>query len=655
MSHPRKPKVLFNNPELITLLAATGIGTAVLVFSGGLAEARGEATNEIEIQGKALNQPMPGAIVTAHCAGQQFMAQADSQGRYRLHLRLPANKAAAPVQLSAQGVGAQAAVVLASYPGSFAALVAQAGADAVLNAAENPRVQITAISSAEAALVDDELGHAPNSAEELVTALKLVDVGEVLDLAATLQMMAAEPGQYPLPEGLADSQAFARARKLREDTLRTLQTQAPDLLAQAEQRLVQDPELRQQGMAANVLPAELLAVETHPDIRHALAGGQWVMALQFDNAGSGSISDSSYHCRIHWSARQGEIQVISDAPKSHETTAWLDTNQDGEPDAEVRLVHQAVETKISLLGNGMAAVVTRSVISHPDLPSLADESETNLRAVRLFNPQQDYGAVVPESFANTGGRVLTETFQPRPEGRQFAATVLQLKRGGSGVSSLQGSALSWTQTADGALATSLPGTVQLRYHGLPIAYRNAIPGLQIALAEVSTAGGRYVELVKLVSPAEPMPYTAANVPGVYLVNGFGEFKAGFKPDTRVEGFRLRFAADGTGYQGSDRMVVDAEGRASRVATDNSGTPDNFFRWSVDAGTGALWVRRYRDAEGRGACTAGAAGCQLYDERELTAFGGQGAGQFVMQKRRLDYRGRGGSKPVDSRVMVLDKG
>ena len=263
MNHINQAKALAAKTRLVNLIAAASVGTTALICTGGFAQAGSEAMVSLSIEGRALNQPMPNAIVAVYAGGQKFSTRADAKGAYRLNVRLPANKTAGLVQISAQGVAAQAGLGLVSYPGSFAAMVAQAGRDGVLTVGENPRVQLTAISSAEAALVRDAAGKRPETDEEQASALKAVDVVELLDLAATLQLMASEPAQYRLPKGVPNTLEFLTQRGPREDYVDILQTQAPDILERAQLQLLQDPEQRPAIVAAT-LPSEMLAATKPP-------------------------------------------------------------------------------------------------------------------------------------------------------------------------------------------------------------------------------------------------------------------------------------------------------------------------------------------------------------------------------------------------------
>lgn len=384
----KQHQILATKTKLIALAAAASVGATALLFSSaGFAQGRSEPLSVIEISGKAVMPARFGAIVTATVAGRQFRVRSDEQGNYRMVLRLPASLRDAVVSLRADGRRGEAAAGVSSYIGSLAQLQALAGVDAVVNGEENPRLQISAISSAELALVNDALGHAPKTGDELVTAVASLDASQLIDLAATLRLMATDASHNPLPEGVADSADFLARRKLRAEYVKVMQTQAPDLLAAAALQLASNPE-QHPAASARQLPGQLMAVQSPARLQTSLDDDRGLVALQLNADGSGSLRADRHFSASSWAIRNGQIAVTPVSPAQHETTAWLDTNQDGSPDAAVRELHSAVQTRISLLGNGMALVATQDVISHPERPTLANETTTSLKAVRLISAEQ---------------------------------------------------------------------------------------------------------------------------------------------------------------------------------------------------------------------------------------------------------------------------
>lgn len=162
-----------------------------------------DAGEALTLRGKVAG-PIANAPVVASVGRHQFRTVANAAGDYSLEV---IGFGADMVSLAASGDGAQSPVALRSSVGEFARLEAEAGTDRLLTRAENNRVQVTQVSTAEARLLHLANGGAPiANAVEFDHAHEALDVGPLSQIAAAIKLVV--DGTFALPDGVGDTWAL---------------------------------------------------------------------------------------------------------------------------------------------------------------------------------------------------------------------------------------------------------------------------------------------------------------------------------------------------------------------------------------------------------------------------------------------------------------
>jgi hypothetical protein len=115
----------------------------------------------------------------------------------------------------------------------------------------------------------------------------------------------------------------------------------------------------------------------------------------------------------------------------------------------------------------------------------------------------------------------------------------------------------------------------------------------------------------------PTPLTEDAVAGTYYQFGFGEETI---DDDRLEGFSLRFDADGTPNDGAgigaQQYDYIDENTGEVVMVDDNNDASAQFRWTLEAQD--IVIRRtWDDAAKVDNCVFGEPDCTIYDERRIT--------------------------------------
>lgn len=171
----------------------------------------GDATVNVEVgpggvaltlRGRVVDDPLPGALVTASVGGFEFEAHADAQGNYTLDIA--ALRGDAFVTLVATGQTASGVTAkFYSVVGEIARLSALAGTDGILVRDENNQVQVTNLSTAQFALLAEANGGEPvDNDQELLTLIDSISLVRLLELAAVVKLVV--DGDEALPPGSSD-------------------------------------------------------------------------------------------------------------------------------------------------------------------------------------------------------------------------------------------------------------------------------------------------------------------------------------------------------------------------------------------------------------------------------------------------------------------
>lgn len=173
------------------------------VSSSSSSSATNSASNSAKsftLTGVVTDKVIPFANVTFYVGNQTYTTTADANGKYSI--KLSANEAdfSKPIKAVAKGGQDHADVEFVSLLPSFNTLLAQAGSDATLDSVENLAVNITNVTTAEYALIEQSKFNLATDAD-LSIAQKGINETEKRKLAALIKLVV-DNTEYNLPNGV---------------------------------------------------------------------------------------------------------------------------------------------------------------------------------------------------------------------------------------------------------------------------------------------------------------------------------------------------------------------------------------------------------------------------------------------------------------------
>jgi hypothetical protein len=590
--------------------AVFGCGTALLaVGCGGGGSGGSPLPDEITltIAGKIVGLNPGGAEVVVQVDAQSFVTEAASDGSYAVDVTVSETLSNVLVTMEAKLTGDQSFVELLSRLGSVSEIKAQAGDDDRLDANDNLRTNLSSLSTAEGVLIEEAGG---NGKAALGSG---VDAATALTLAAALELAATNPGSFALPQGTATTLALARSPSRRAAFVGDIEANDPDVLEQAKQALVGNPDIVG-AVTANDVPQNLLAATLQVGGEFPFNFFNLVTGVQFNADGTGRAFNSSSNAGMTWSVTNNRIRIEYDEPQQFASFDPVDCNGDGI--LEQRQA-QLTETGFELVPLSATAISSTATTTRtfPECPQVPAETFTST------------GALVVIGDANTGAFTTADI-----EGKSFAAPVLvppasgrisriasdllQFSANGTGSGAYYVDGFTWVIDS-GVLVVQYDDGVQARYR--PIESIDAV-----ASGVLVDAGSGQERLVDYRLAFERDPAAAINpndVAGEYSQYGVGEQNGG---NPRLKGFRLLLTADGGGGQRSD--FID-----ENDAVVDTNRP---FRWALEGGE--LILRTYRDQQSGliADCSPPQAGCVLDDTRTMVPVNIQGERYYFVELREF---------------------
>ncbi len=186
---------------------------------------------KVTLQGKAIDEPIANAEVTAEVSSRTYTTTADAMGNYTLEIGADEDEDLSEllVIVTAKGKNEQSHVILKSVVGSFGDILEEAGEDNVLTSDENKNVNTTHVSTAILGLLAIEKGdNYLTDKSSFDDALPTLSGSGVWEIASTVKMIVDYSTQYPelgLPEGIDNVWDFAINKNAVNDYLRNI----PDL------------------------------------------------------------------------------------------------------------------------------------------------------------------------------------------------------------------------------------------------------------------------------------------------------------------------------------------------------------------------------------------------------------------------------------------
>lgn len=519
----------------------------------------------VELAGVVTDAPIPNANVMATVAGQMVQTQADSSGRYLLQVSVPDTATDSLVTLEATGATGQEFVVFRSLLGSVGSLAASAGADGRLSADEDIGVNVTHLSTAEAALIA-QAGAAPTSDAELETARRALDPERLVNTASAIKLLVDMGETYTLPEGVSNTLAFASDGAAVDEFVAQVQSneQGQDDFQTAQTQTADDPNVVAQNGAAPV-PDRALAISALPPDAFNFTG--FVSVFEFEDDGTGRYFNEFHDTSTTWQRNRSRIEVVYDEPVD---TRSFEFQDDGSV-RSVRFLESGVE--IVPLGSREAVQMRFDVRREfPDEPGTASETVQSFVAARFLRDARE-GEEFPPVSVMAGESIAAQVYSDRgPDVRLLRHDVLTFSSGGMGTSFL-GDDFTWS-LGDQALTQVFTDGSEARHR-----FVRSLDGCaSVWLSELTGPAGDPKISSNLAICDQGETFDAASIPGFYYQFGIGEEE--LPREDRLVGFGLRFDADGTGTEFSDDIELQEDGSEVVVFEDESTAQRNGFFWTL---------------------------------------------------------------------------
>ncbi len=587
-----------------------GIFAAILsVALSACSSNDGDDSGVLTITGQVVSSGANGATVELVAGSNRLIAVADGNGIYRIEVPATDIRETDFVVLRAFASGRDD-IVLVSNLGFFADLQSRAGPDAVLDAGDLIRTNISALSTAEVFAAPSLPYPRPRTVGDGI------DPVLVTKLAAALELLINQPTVYPLPEGISTTAQFANNEQARGKFIRELELETPDLLRAEQVRILRDSRF-------------ISKVSSVPE---------WPLLTQRNLASAGSWPSPEVLPRIRFAPGGNGVDEV-DRPFS-----WIATDSRVEAQYQVPVVLSFQDTCVR---DGQVRLVTgeQTLAGFEFIqlaPSAAAITQTWRRIYSGCNGQ--------ESDEVLGLTVYTRIEEPNllpafsdVAGRNFVLPLprsisesgfggydtLRFEAGNRGSSDWFDAAFAW-QVAAGALSIDLENGSEVRYRLIG----KIDDERSLLLVDTNEADGDMSSSVAVAVERDPAAaFTQETMPGrFFLLRTESEITLS---DPRLQGSRLRLEPDGKGVFEAD--YIDNEGV---VREGEEGYPDGtgFVRWSVQ--DGVLVLNRYRDAQlGVFNCEPGTAECRVFDETEIRLIRETGAlQQWVNRYRAYDEAG-----------------
>ncbi|HEY1077921.1 MAG TPA: hypothetical protein VGE51_14615 [Fontimonas sp.] len=577
----------------------------------------GSDGDSIRLDGKVVAPAAGSAEVTVAVGNKRYVVETDAAGLF--DVAIGTSNADAPVSIIARLGGDLDFVELKSNLGRFGDLLTAAGDDERLSAAENIRVNLSSLSTADAVLADEAADTAAGKAFELGDG---VDPDAALTLAAVLQLAIEQPGSFGLPEGSATTLALARDDAARDRFIADIKRTAATALELAKEQLLIDPEVVGAVDAAAV-PGELIVSifgGDKADERAPLAlcyGCSYrTIGFTFNADGTGTFFADFSGAATTWRRIGTVLQVRFAVP--YETEFGEYGACEGNNDTQ-RIVRQDIGYDLVMLSDTAVSTTRVARLTTPDCPT----RPLRTRRTTVAGTQLTDANTTALSAAQFGGqKVVLPVLKPQaaeeePFDVRFEPDVLVFDAN---------TAASGRYVVDAATWSVADGSLQLSYGDTTGRFREArdIDGrARLLLADFSSGGQRYVTVARSFAGNDFAAFATEEVPGRYFYLGVGNE---FDDDPRLDGLRLRLDAGGRGAVEED----DINSAGEVVVSESSYK----VRWTVD-GSGELEFRRYQNAaDVDDGCDGQSDSCEQLDARRFVPIARVGERYYVLDRREF---------------------
>ncbi|WP_417354894.1 Ig-like domain-containing protein [Gallaecimonas pentaromativorans] len=445
-----------------------GSDSAELTLTDGQAQTTAtlnlQSFAQVTLSGQVVDDPIPGATVTAKLDGNTFSAKADNQGNYQLLIKSLSNNDF--VTLTATGDASQGmgAVKLVSLLGEMAGLVGKAGEDAVLDADEDSATQVTNLSTAYYLLQKEAKGSEPASDADIATYAPAISPEKMLEVAAVIKLIL-DDSNYSLPQGFSDVLAFTADIAAYNSFVTSLTAANPDdnALTQMVNTIKADPALAPK-FSADTLPGSYYTLSSA--IPGTLAEG--ADKLSFNADGTGQLVSNSGAAPFNWKVENGQLLTSFATPSTYlqyNTSVYglLDSKQvslyiQAHGTDSIKVTRKITGLTIQLLADGSPNKVVAMDMTYNDLIGdfILDGQTIN---IDQFDQHWQYLTALVDAKATSlafdaddiaGTWALPTPYQPtdlNSTPRPFNDDVLTLNADGTGYAKLADAAVSWTLDA----------------------------------------------------------------------------------------------------------------------------------------------------------------------------------------------------------------
>ena len=573
------------------------VPTATLTFNGRA------VSGGNTVAGQTDNGGINDAAITITVGNRSFTGTANADGDFSIPVTIPQSETASFVRIRALGGSNQPAVRFLSLLGTFAALQTAAGADAVLTRDEAFRVNVTNISTAEAALASEasdamvpgvRANHrdARSSGEQLVTTdaeltalLMAVNYDEVIDIAQSIALIVDRG--YALPGTISNTLEFAQARDARGQFLADARALSSTIDEDTLRDLLNDREVVQGVTAASLPPVAYVATSAASTEENLIGNGASPAGsrLEFNTDGTGRFSNNEFDTPMNWTLGTGATGVagtvlvrFASNPSYPYPRTVFDPN---DPDTIITITCIRELESVDLLLLSTSAVQQR--VSIREVCPVESESSTGevIRTAMFLQPSQ-FAALTAADVSGQTFTLTTRNAAPATidlDNPNYEDDLLTLNIDGTGTTFL-GRTVAWTVNSDASVSLTLSNDTRIRYRLLRPLFGNAAV---LVLSEYETPAGTYVVVSPSYRNNGTLTFSTATQAGVFYASGVGEITeftgARSEAEARLlKGFAIELFPTGGFSQVADFLQFNDDGTATRRFSPSNDDPRR--RWAI---------------------------------------------------------------------------
>ncbi len=582
---------------------------------------------EMSVSGKVTDGPIADANIEVVINGQRFTTTADANGDYTIDIQADDSFDQDLVTVVATGPGENSPVKLVSYLDSLTNLMNAAGEDGTLTKDDLFSVNVTNVTTAQAALMKQAIGGEITDVEAYEKALKEYDDSLLIAYSTAIKLVIDYANDNPglaLPEELSDTLALVEDPQAAANYINNAKETAPEIVEQAETEIFADPELVSAG--SDNFPIADTYYIVLPDGQF----GQARIVLKED--GTGSYLTHNIDAALSWTDTEAGVSITFADTAIATTSFWYQpmakyvTENTVYNSASIKWLKQT-EKSDTLVWSVNSEVVypggefdnevyeSESVIKTVKTAGVIDaKSELSLGTYFIeFNNQE--AVTIRDGWCYTCSYDITanfglaevELFGTVEEGG--AANVSIFKVDGFGDIYTQDLSASWSVT-DKGLVNVVTTTDEYSFNVAIL--ESDQEGVAVVSNKYQLNQGDKVGGITSTSleEASMVAWTTTNAPGIYSL-GWDHFAPN-------EHFWVEVNADGTA---STVNISDSDANGTIEADEISVQPGY---WQIQQGGDQLTIRRYQSSSDLTDCDPGMfdpaidGGCRLSHERTFSS-------------------------------------